>query len=384
MTNIPITAPALSHLIVLTRSLVRAGWAIVEVPEDGRLVRNGQLVVLQTAKHDARFRIFIYKVTESSRGKPEERRIEITSTYKKRLRRLPQYTDVVLGFDFDHVIFVGVDPRRIAEGGRTGNASSFFDKDGLTWKRTDGILVRPRLAKLFPGEMEFHAFVKPPCLAEYLLNLEAIHAGSYTGHGPYSGIKPRKRGRVSLQASLDSAKGELLVLRGPKVTRARPRISNALVAAFEQGKVKTLRKAKLTPEQLLDIKRKCEENGYLGEEYVMNYERRSLRAQGKNELAAEVTWISKESAGEGYDILSYELNGDDKWIEVKASARRSKVFEMSENEWRTARSARNKYYIYRVTEVRTNPKVKMFRNPVQLEAQGKIQKSPSGWWIKLV
>src|SRR3990167_4369234 len=344
MTNIPITAPALSHLIVLTRSLVRAGWAIVEVPEDGRLVRNGQLVVLQTAKHDARFRIFIYKVTESSRGKPEERRIEITSTYKKRLRRLPQYTDVVLGFDFDHVIFVGVDPRRIAEGGRTGNASSFFDKDGLTWKRTDGILVRPRLAKLFPGEMEFHAFVKPPCLAEYLLNLEAIHAGSYTGHGPYSGIKPRKRGRVSLQASLDSAKGELLVLRGPKVTRARPRISNALVAAFEQGKVKTLRKAKLTPEQLLDIKRKCEEN----------------------------------------DILSYELNGDDKWIEVKASARRSKVFEMSENEWRTARSARNKYYIYRVTEVRTNPKVKMFRNPVQLEAQGKIQKSPSGWWIKLV
>ena len=159
MTNIPITAPALSHLIVLTRSLVRAGWAIVEVPEDGRLVRNGQLVVLQTAKHDARFRIFIYKVTESSRGKPEERRIEITSTYKKRLRRLPQYTDVVLGFDFDHVIFVGVDPRRIAEGGRTGNASSFFDKDGLTWKRTDGILVRPRLAKLFPGENGVYGLV---------------------------------------------------------------------------------------------------------------------------------------------------------------------------------------------------------------------------------
>jgi hypothetical protein len=339
---------------------------------------------LQTPKQDARFRIFIYKVTESSRGRPEERRIEITSTYKKALKRVPQYSDLVLGFDPDHTIFVGVDPRRIAEGGETGNASSFFDKDGLNWKRTDGLLVRPRPAKLFRGQMEFHAFIKPPCLAEYLLNVEAIHAGSYAGHGLYSGVKSRNQRKSSLNFARGSAEGGLLVLKGPRVSRPRPRVSEMLVRSFEQGKVKNLRKAKLSPEQLLDIKRRCEQNGYIGEEFVLNYERRFLRASGKNSLAAKVKWISRESAGEGYDIRSYELSGQEKWIEVKSSSQRSKIFEMSENEWQTARTARRKYYIYRVTEVLSNPHVKVYRDPIRLEMEGKISKSPSGWWVKLL
>src|SRR5208283_4568243 len=110
--SIQITAPILSHLIRLTRGLVQTGWDIVESPHLGRLARNGQRIVLRTAKHDTRFRIFVYKVTQSSRGKPEERRIEITSTYPKGLARAREYSDVALGFDFDHDIFVGVDPRR--------------------------------------------------------------------------------------------------------------------------------------------------------------------------------------------------------------------------------------------------------------------------------
>jgi hypothetical protein len=168
------------------------------------------------------------------------------------------------------------------------------------------------------------------------------------------------------------------------LSRVKPRIANALVEAFEQGKVKRLRRAKLTPEQLIDIKRRCEENGYLGEEYVLNYERRRLRAKGKNRLASRIRWVSKESVSEGFDILSFELNGAERWIEVKASAQRSRVFEMSENEWQTAKSARSKYYIYRVTEVRTKPIVKIYQDPVHLEAEGMMQKSPSGWWVKLI
>jgi len=380
---IQITAPALGHLIRVVRGLVQAGWVIVESPHLGRLVRNGQHIVLRTPKHDTRLRVFVYKVTQSSRGKPDERRIEITSTYPKGLVRARQYSDVVLGYDFEHDIFVWVDPRRIEEGGRTGNASSFFDKENLGWSRADEILVMPRAAKLFPGGMEFHAFIKSPRLAEYLLNLDEIHTGSYTGHGLYSGVQPKKRGRVYLQTSLASAKAEL-VFNGPRVSRAKPRVANALVEAFEQGKVNRLRRAKLTPEQLVDIKRRCEENGYLGEEYVLNYERKRLRSRGKNRLASRIRWVSKESVSEGFDILSFEFNGAERWIEVKASAQRSRIFEMSENEWQTAKAARSKYYIYRVTEVRTKPIVKVYRDPVHLEAEGMIQKSPSGWWVKLI
>jgi hypothetical protein len=134
---------------------------------------------------------------------------------------------------------------------------------------------------------------------------------------------------------------------------------------------------------LLDIKHSCEENGYLGEEFVINYERNRLRSEGQQTLAENVQWVSQESACEGFDILSFELNGDERWIEVKSTAGRGSIFEMTENEWRTARAAGSKYYIYRVTELKTSPKIKTFANPCELEARGIITRSPSGWRVAL-
>src|SRR5215472_14342071 len=109
MERMSITAPSQSHLLPVLRGLLRSGWTIVSAPKNGRLARNGQRLILQTPRQDARVRLFVYKVTQSSRGKVYERRIEITSTYKNgRIARLHQYTDAVLGFDPDHDIYVGV------------------------------------------------------------------------------------------------------------------------------------------------------------------------------------------------------------------------------------------------------------------------------------
>src|SRR6266568_9507337 len=165
---VAITAPAGSHIPAAMRALLESGWTIQRAPVNGRLLRNGQRVVLRSADGDARFRLFVYKVTGSGRGSPDERRIEITSTYQKGLRRLAGYPDVVLGYDATHRIFVGVDAARIGHGGPTGNASSFFDRRGLEWKHVDRILLRPRAARLFPGGIEYHAFLKSARLAEYL------------------------------------------------------------------------------------------------------------------------------------------------------------------------------------------------------------------------
>ena len=79
-----------------------------------------------------------------------------------------------------------------------------------------------------------------------------------------------------------------------------------------------------------------EENGRLGEEFVLNYERRALRRAGHRDLAERVEWVSQESVCEGYDILSYEVSGDEKWIEVKATKGNRRVFEMSDHERSTA------------------------------------------------
>ncbi|MGA9997694.1 MAG: DUF3883 domain-containing protein [Pyrinomonadaceae bacterium] len=379
-----ISAPRRSHMLVVIEKLAQAGWIPILSPDKGQLSRNGQLIVLRTNKYDVRLRLFVYKVTVGSRGKPDERRIEITNTYQKGLRKLRNYQDVVLGYDQGHEIFVGFDPARMDYGGKTGNAASYFDREGLGWNQESEILVRPRVAKLFAKGLEFHAFFKPSRMAEYLLNVEAIHTGSYTGHGLYSNPVTLTNLPPSMTISQEKASGNILILESPQLGPSRRRVSNVVVRAYEKGEVKKLKRAKITPERLLDIKRRCEENGYIGEEFVLNYERRRLRRAGKNDLAAKVQWVSLQSVVEGYDILSYEINGDERWIEVKSTSKRGRTFEMSNNEWRTAMDVGDKYYIYRVTDVLTSPQVKEYRNPYLLESQGLIQKSPSGWWVTLL
>lgn len=243
--------------------------------------------------------------------------------------------------------------------------------------------MRPRIAKLFPEGLEFHAYLKPPCLGEYLFNFESIHAGSYSGHGRYAAAR-RARGSSSLKVPVTSAAGDILILDGPQPIVTRRRLSDQVVRAYEQGDTTRLRRSKLSREKLLQIHQRSEENGYIGEEFVLNYERRRLRRAGRGELAELIRWASQDSAYEGYDILSFDVNGHEMWIEVKATAGRNYVFEMSENEWETAKRAPDKYHIYRVTEVRTRPRIKIFNNPCELEAKGFLKKSPSGWRVTLL
>src|SRR5207302_5361867 len=101
------------HVSAVVRALLGSGWAVDQVPDGGRLPRNGLRLVLRATHGEVRLRLFVYKVTGSSRGRPDERRIEITSTYQKGLTHLRRYRDVVLGYDADHDVFIGVDPERI-------------------------------------------------------------------------------------------------------------------------------------------------------------------------------------------------------------------------------------------------------------------------------
>ena len=290
-----ISAPAKSHLIPVLRALVGAGWALSHAPDRGKLVRNSQKLVLRSGESDIRLRLFVYKVTGSGRQKPDERRIEITSTYQKGLRRLRGYPDVVLGYDATHDIFVGVDPKRIAHGGPTGNASSFFDREGLGWNREDEILIRPRKAKLFPGGLEFHAFIRPLRLAEYFFNLEAIHSGAYGGDGKYSGMSSTAVS-TKLRIPAESAAGDLLILDGPRPSHAKRQVSKRVVQAIEKGDIRSLSKRRLTPEQFLRAKRRMEENGRLGEEFVLNYERKALRRAKKRCVRGTIFCLSSQRA----------------------------------------------------------------------------------------
>ncbi len=381
----PLQIPGNSHLAHALIGLAAGGWRFLEAPSGGRLPRNGQPILLRGPHQDLRIRLFAYKVTTSSRGKPHERRIEITSTYAKNLRRRRGFQDVALGYDSGSGLLVGVDPRRFEHGGPTGNASTFFDRDGLSLRKSNEILVRPRAARLFRGEDEFHAFFAPLRIAEYLFNLKAIHAGAYTGHGLFADIRaPGKRVGRDLRASRLSTTGDMLVLEGPSSKPKRAKARADLVKAYERGDTKKLSRAKMSAKQFADLMRQCNVNGRIGEYHVLRAERRRLRLAGRLDLARKVRRISEESVCEGYDILSYEVSGGQRFIEVKATSGTRMSFPMSDGEWKRAEVERQRYYIFRVVRVRSKPEIAArVRDPVSLEAKGKVVRSPAGWMVTL-
>lgn len=106
-----------------------------------------------------------------------------------------------------------------------------------------------------------------------------------------------------------------------------------------------------------------QEIGDKGEEYVLQKETDELKSNGRMDLANKVKIISKINVGAGYDILSYDLNGSEKYIEVKTSVNNSKTFEWTENEINVAKDYKDKYWIYLVRDISDKPKIHKIQNP---------------------
>ena len=104
-------------------------------------------------------------------------------------------------------------------------------------------------------------------------------------------------------------------------------------------------------------------NGLLGEELVIAYEQNRLRNIGREDLAENIKWISKEDDTIGYDIISFDVdnnnNVQEKYIEVKTTESSSdkNVFYISANEVSVAEKLKEKYFIYRIFNIKKNPSV---------------------------
>lgn len=90
--------------------------------------------------------------------------------------------------------------------------------------------------------------------------------------------------------------------------------------------------------------------GALGEYIVIEMEKEYLTSVGREDLANQVVHVSKEKGdSEGYDVSSFDLNGNLKLIEVKTT-KTNKVdgFYISPNEIKVASENSCSYYIYRL------------------------------------
>lgn len=115
--------------------------------------------------------------------------------------------------------------------------------------------------------------------------------------------------------------------------------------------------------------RKLKKLGDRGEKVVMDLEIKKLQEAGRKDLAKKVERVSLTSDSYGYDILSFEADGTEKYIEVKATRAKvgSAIFFLTANELRKAKQSKN-YFIHMVYDVvSVSPKVWVIKNPFNPE-----------------
>ncbi len=133
-------------------------------------------------------------------------------------------------------------------------------------------------------------------------------------------------------------------------------------------KKKIKKRAKPTKIDYLSKYKQNKKTGDEGEKLVVEWERNFLKKAGKNELANKVERVS-ETYGDylGYDILSFNLDGSEKYIEVKSTTNPSPntPFHVSRNEHNVSLEKQHEYYIYRVYDLNNEPKFYVKKGPIE-------------------
>lgn len=107
--------------------------------------------------------------------------------------------------------------------------------------------------------------------------------------------------------------------------------------------------------------------GLAGEKFVLNFEHWNLIRLGQNKLADRVEHISSTRGdGLGYDILSFDVTGKERYIEVKTTTfGKETPFYISRNEVALSKIEKDKFHLYRLFEFRKTPK--FFDLPGQID-----------------
>lgn len=99
--------------------------------------------------------------------------------------------------------------------------------------------------------------------------------------------------------------------------------------------------------------------GFAGEEFVLQFEHWRLLRLGQDHLADRVEHVSKSKGdGLGYDVLSFDANGRERFIEVKTTTfGRDTPFFVSRGELALSRHAEDQFHLYRLFDFRKSPRL---------------------------
>jgi hypothetical protein len=107
--------------------------------------------------------------------------------------------------------------------------------------------------------------------------------------------------------------------------------------------------------------------GKAGEALIVDFERRRLAAAERQDLAKRVRWVAQEDGdGAGYDVLSFDLAGRERLIEVKTTygVQRTPFF-LTNNERLLAEERPDEFRIFRLYEFGEAPRLFKLKPPLQ-------------------
>tara|TARA_B100000900_G_scaffold400966_1_gene405158 strand:- start:110 stop:1303 length:1194 start_codon:yes stop_codon:yes gene_type:complete len=106
--------------------------------------------------------------------------------------------------------------------------------------------------------------------------------------------------------------------------------------------------------------------GRKGEKIVFDFEKEKLKKINLNDLSEKVRWHAELNEKPGYDITSFDDNGDEIFIEVKSSSGKTiNDVDLTKNEIMSMfnKKTKEKFYIYLVTNALTKPEIEVIKNP---------------------
>lgn len=93
--------------------------------------------------------------------------------------------------------------------------------------------------------------------------------------------------------------------------------------------------------------------------------------------------VALENVATGYDVLSYDEEGNEKYTEVKSSRARYVRFELTANELDAAETYSGAYWIYRVFNVEDNPEALEIENPAARIKEGQLVLQPVSFMVSI-
>jgi hypothetical protein len=107
--------------------------------------------------------------------------------------------------------------------------------------------------------------------------------------------------------------------------------------------------------------------GTAGEAFVLDLEKHRLKHANRADLAGKVRWTAAEDGdGAGFDISSFNLEGEPRLIEVKTTNGSARTpFFITRNEFAIAREISAQWQIYRVHLFATAPRVFTISPPLE-------------------